>query len=115
MLSPSTAPRWKTATRTLPFAAGDQRAEVDADAGVAAGDEREGEVHPREQRAGVHPRLRGVPVARRRLRLVERLADLRACPRQLERPSGVHGGGERADGARDELERRLDLRAVRVL
>src|SRR6266508_4173245 len=35
----------------------------------------QGEVHPRQQRSGVHPRLGSVGISGRRLRLVQRLAD----------------------------------------
>ena len=73
--------------------------------------QRQREVHAVQQRARVDPRFRLVGIAGRRLAHVERHAERRA-PRRRRQLRVARLGAGRAHGRDDELERRLDLRAV---
>src|SRR5687767_9155559 len=67
------------------------------------------DVHARDQRAGRHPRFRGVVIAGWRLALIGPHAELLQRLQQLTWLA--HLTARRADTADDELERRLDLHA----
>ena len=69
--------------------------------------ERLREIHPRDQRSGIDPRVGGVFVAGRRLALVERHAELLQRPVQRTRVVERRPGGP--DRADHELEGRLGL------
>src|SRR5258708_5775035 len=139
MLSPSTAPRWKRHTKTAGDCVELRRAYaarftnsgsrprltnarppdftntrlenviVFGTPGPPARGERDGGVHAAEQRAAVHPLGLGLGVAGRGRLEIEGLAESRDDLREAERRVRLGSGG--ADGADDELERRLDLGA----
>ena len=73
-----------------------QRGEIDAHAGHAIRRQVDREVHPADQRAGVDPRVGRVRVAGRRLREVERHAELRAAAAPAAERVGDVGAGSRA-------------------
>ena len=75
--------------------------------------QRQRKIHPVQQCAGIHPGVGLVRIARRRLALIERLADARRSIAPAS--AGSTFGAHRARGRGHQLERRLDLGAIRVL
>src|SRR5215212_7522745 len=88
-------------------------ARLHAHARQLVGREGRDEVEPRDQRAVAGPDVRLIRVAGRRLRKVERLADLAQLARDRQRIVDRRAG--RADRGDRVLERRLHFRAVVLL
>ena len=81
--------------------------QLDLDARQAVPDQRDGEVHPAEQRTRVHPGVSTVGVAGWRLTAVQRHPELLKPAHQPK--SSVNLGVERAHAAHDELQGGLHL------